>query len=186
MVADTSVNKRCRNKKTARKGRLPHRSCLIAVCVQDAQKQSSAHRPNENATYRARLDIADTSAAFDACGRRAKEDAATEKTTNKGRSNPRRKSENNAAKLPADAAAWRLLVKACASTLVLCARWKTSEDCCHIVAVAASRCLTDWVTLHTFSWLTMMLAKAEGDQMTPPAKFAAVTAAAMFGHQRSG
>jgi hypothetical protein len=47
-------------------------------------------------------------------------------------------------------------------------------------------CLTDWVVLHTFGWLTMMLAQAEGDMMTPPAKFAAVTAAAMFGHQRSG
>jgi hypothetical protein len=38
--------------------------------------------PNENATHRARLDNADTSAAFDASGRRAKEakeDAATEK-----------------------------------------------------------------------------------------------------------
>jgi hypothetical protein len=31
-----------------------------------------------------------------------------------------------------------------------------------------------------------LLAKAEGDKMTPPAKFAAVTAGAMFGHQRSG
>jgi hypothetical protein len=42
--------------------------------------------------------------------------------------------------------------------------------------------LTDWKTLHTFVWLTIVLAKAEGDQMTPPAKVAAVTAAAMFGH----
>jgi len=31
-----------------------------------------------------------------------------------------------------------------------------------------------------------MLAQAEGDTMTPPAKFAAVTAVAMFGRQRSG
>jgi hypothetical protein len=51
-----------------------------------------------------RLDHADTSAAFNAGGRKAKEDAATEKTTNKGRSNPRRKSENNAAEFPAKAA----------------------------------------------------------------------------------
>jgi hypothetical protein len=42
--------------------------------------------------------------------------------------------------------------------------------------------LTDWKTLHTFVWLTIVLAKAEGDQMTPPAKVAAVTAAARFGH----
>jgi len=32
------------------------------------------------------------------------EHAATEKTTNKGRTNPRRKSENNAAEFPAKAA----------------------------------------------------------------------------------
>jgi hypothetical protein len=31
-----------------------------------------------------------------------------------------------------------------------------------------------------------VLAKAEGDKMTPPARFAAVTAAAMFGYRRSG
>ena len=43
-------------------------------------------------------------------------------------------------------------------------------------------CLTDWKTRHTFVWLTIVLAKAAGDQMTPPAKVAAVTAAAMFGH----
>jgi hypothetical protein len=42
------------------------------------------------------------------------------------------------------------------------------------------------MALHTFVWLTIVLAKAEGDKMTPPARFAAVTAAAMFGHQRSG
>ena len=52
----------------------------------------------------------------------------------------------------------------------------------------SQRCeyLTDWEALHTFGWLTIMLAQAEGDKMTPPAKVAAVTAAAMFGHQRSG
>jgi hypothetical protein len=72
--------------------------------VQDAEKQTNPHRPNENATHRARLDNADTSAAFDASGRRAKEDAATEKATNKDGSNPRRKSENNAAEFPAKAA----------------------------------------------------------------------------------
>jgi hypothetical protein len=48
------------------------------------------------------------------------------------------------------------------------------------------RCLTDGGALHIFGWLTIVLAEAEGDQMTPPARFAAVTAAAMFGHQRSG
>jgi hypothetical protein len=35
-------------------------------------------------------------------------------------------------------------------------------------------------------WPTIALAVSRGDKMTPPAKFAAVTAAAMFGHQRSG
>jgi hypothetical protein len=30
------------------------------------------------------------------------------------------------------------------------------------------------------------LVLSRGDTMTPPAKFAAVTAVAMFGHQRSG
>jgi hypothetical protein len=40
-------------------------------------------------------------AAYNANGRRAKEDAATEETTNKEGSSPRRKSENNAAEFPA-------------------------------------------------------------------------------------
>jgi len=39
-----------------------------------------------------------------AVGRRTKEDAATKKTTNKGGSNPRRKSEDNAAEFPPKAA----------------------------------------------------------------------------------
>ena len=34
-------------------------------------------------------------------------------------------------------------------------------------------CSTDLVALHTFGWLTTVLIQAEGDQMTPPAKFAA-------------
>jgi hypothetical protein len=49
-------------------------------------------------------DHADTSAASDANGRRAKEDAAAEKTTNKDGSSPRRESENNATGFPAEAA----------------------------------------------------------------------------------
>jgi hypothetical protein len=61
-------------------------------------------KPLMDATRRARLDSADTSAAFDASGRRTKEDAATEKTANKGGSNPRRKSEDNAAQFPPKAA----------------------------------------------------------------------------------
>ena len=73
--------------------------------IQYVQKQTDAHRPNENATHRARLDQADTSAAFDACGRKAKENAATETTANKGGSTPRRESENNAAEFPAETAA---------------------------------------------------------------------------------
>jgi hypothetical protein len=82
-----------------------HRSCPDPLTVTVAcPKAKQPHRSNENATHRARLDNADTGAAFDASGRRAKEDAATEKTTNKGGSNPRRKSENNAAEFPAKAA----------------------------------------------------------------------------------
>jgi hypothetical protein len=82
-----------------------HRSCPDPLTVTVAcPKAKQPHRSNKNATHRARLDNADTGAAFDASGRRAKEDAATEKTTNKGRSNPRRKSENNAAEFPAKAA----------------------------------------------------------------------------------
>jgi hypothetical protein len=61
-----------------------------------SRSHGDAPRPNENATYRERLDNADTSVAYDADGRRAKEDAATEETINKDGSSPRRKSENNA------------------------------------------------------------------------------------------
>jgi len=52
-----------------------------------------------------------------------------------------------------------------------------------VVSSSSQRCecLTDWRALLIFVWLTIVLAKAEGDKMTPPAKFAAVTAAAMFG-----
>jgi len=65
--------------------------------------------------------------------------------------------------------------------------WKTGEDGCRMIVVPqCCRCLTDRVGPHTFGWLTIMLAEAEGDQMTPPARFAAVTVAAMFGYQRSG
>jgi hypothetical protein len=41
-------------------------------------------------------------------------------------------------------------------------------------------------TAHVFSGPTITLVSSRGDKMTPPAKFAAVTAAAMFGHQHSG
>ena len=46
----------------------------------------------------------DASAADDANGRGAKEDVAIETKANKDGSRPRRESENNAAKLPAEAA----------------------------------------------------------------------------------
>jgi hypothetical protein len=68
-----------------------------------AQKQIN-YRPNENATYRARLDNADTSAANDANCRKGSEDAATEAGNNKDRSGPCRESENNAAELLAETA----------------------------------------------------------------------------------
>lgn len=55
-----------------------------------------------------------------------------------------------------------------------------------VVRISRADCLTDRGALHTSGWLTIMLAEAEGDKMTPPAKFAAVTAAARFGRQRSG
>jgi hypothetical protein len=42
------------------------------------------------------------------------------------------------------------------------------------------------MALHNFIWPTIVLAKAEGGKMTPPARFAAVTAAAMFEQRRSG
>jgi len=54
-----------------------------------SRSHGDARRPNENATYRERLDNADTSGAYDANGQRAKEDAATEETTNKDGSSPR-------------------------------------------------------------------------------------------------
>jgi hypothetical protein len=50
--------------------------------IYDAQKQTT-YRPHENATYRARLDNADTSVANDASGRKGNEAVATEATTNK-------------------------------------------------------------------------------------------------------
>jgi hypothetical protein len=67
-------------------------------------RSTIALRSNEDATYRERLDVADTSAAYDANGRRAKKDYATETTADKDRSSPRRESENNAAKLHAKTA----------------------------------------------------------------------------------
>jgi hypothetical protein len=68
-----------------------------------AQKQTT-YRPHENATCRARLGNADTSVANDASGRKGNEPVATEATTNKDRSSPRRESENNAAELVAETA----------------------------------------------------------------------------------
>jgi hypothetical protein len=104
MVADTSVSKP-HLKKGGSKGPPFHIGRDRSTSrVQDASKQASAYRTNENAAYREPLDDADTSAASDADGRRAKEGAATEGTANKDGSSPRRESENNAQELPAEAA----------------------------------------------------------------------------------
>jgi hypothetical protein len=96
-VADTFVSKR-RRKKGGSKG--PPSTSV----VQDAQKQTSAHRTNENATSREPLDEADTGAAYDADGRKTRQSAATEKTTHKDGSSRRRESKNDAAELAAEAA----------------------------------------------------------------------------------
>jgi hypothetical protein len=56
-----------------------------------------------------------------------------------------------------------------------------------MIGGAAVESLTDWVARHSFKHRpTIALALSRGDKMTPPAKFAAVTAAAMFGHQHTG
>jgi hypothetical protein len=74
-----------------------------AGVIYNAEKQTH-YRPHENATRRARLDDADTSAANDANCRKGSEDAATEAGNNKDRSGPSRESENNAAELLAKTA----------------------------------------------------------------------------------
>jgi hypothetical protein len=52
--------------------------------VQDAKKQTNIYRPNENATPRARLNHADTRAAYDAdCGK-GNEAAPTETKVSEG------------------------------------------------------------------------------------------------------
>jgi hypothetical protein len=72
--------------------------------IYHAQKQTS-HRPDENATYRARLDNADTSSAYDANDRKKDEDGATTKSkTNEDGSCQDREGENNAAQLFAETA----------------------------------------------------------------------------------
>jgi hypothetical protein len=63
-----------------------------------AQKQTT-YRPHENATYRGRLDDAETSAVDDANGRKGREDAIEAAGNNKDRSSPCCESENNAAEL---------------------------------------------------------------------------------------
>ena len=70
--------------------------------IYDAWKQTSNYRPNENATYPARLDSADT--ACDANHRRDNPGAATEAAANKDGSSPRRESKNIATELIAEAA----------------------------------------------------------------------------------
>ena len=85
-------------------GRVDARFCFAFEQIRQervsyhAQKQTN-NRPNENATRRARLDDADTSAANDANCRKGSEDAATKAGNNKDRSGPSRESENNAAEL---------------------------------------------------------------------------------------
>jgi hypothetical protein len=64
------------------------------------------------------------------------------------------------------------------------AKTKISEGCCRIVMFAALRLLDKLEALHTFG--RHRVGESRGDKMTPPAKLAAVTAAAMFRHQRSG
>jgi hypothetical protein len=76
-----------------------------ARVVHDAEKQTDITRPHERAACRARLDCAYTPAAHDADGRRAKEDAVSENTTDKDRSRPHRKSADHASELAAEAAA---------------------------------------------------------------------------------
>ena len=67
--------------------------------ISHAQKQTS-HRPDENATSRARLDNADTSFAYDANDRKKDEvDATTKSKTDEDRSCQGREGENNAAQL---------------------------------------------------------------------------------------
>jgi hypothetical protein len=100
-VAGTSASKRHHNKKGGPNGPPFIDSSRSTRRVQDAQKQTKIYRLNDNATPRTRLD-ADTRAAYDAnCGK-GSEDAET--TADKGGSSPRRQSENNAEKLPAEAA----------------------------------------------------------------------------------
>jgi hypothetical protein len=82
--------------------------CIDRQCstcgVQDAQKQTDAYRPNENAIRRAWLDNPDTRAAYDAnCGK-IRADAATETTADKGGGSPSRQGDNHAAKLPPETA----------------------------------------------------------------------------------
>ena len=73
--------------------------------VLDAQKKTNGrHRSNEDATRRKRLDSADTSAALDADGRSAREDAATEKGADQDGGNPLREGKNNATEFLAKAA----------------------------------------------------------------------------------
>jgi hypothetical protein len=65
-----------------------------------APKQTD-YRPNENAAYRPRLDIDDTN---DANSRKGDEGATAKASADKGASNPRRESQNCAARLVAEAA----------------------------------------------------------------------------------
>jgi hypothetical protein len=68
----------------------------------DAQKQTD-HRPNEHAAYRARLDNADSSSAYDARSRKGRE-ADTKIDNPEDGSCPRRTGEDNAAQFLAETA----------------------------------------------------------------------------------
>jgi hypothetical protein len=80
---------------------LPIEQTRQARVIYYAQKQA-AHRTDENATYPAPFDNADTD--DDANRGKCNEDTATEATTTKDRSNPRREGEHNAAQFLAETA----------------------------------------------------------------------------------
>ena len=77
---------------------------MVDLLAEFEEEQTNPYRPDENATPRARLDSAHTRDSYDANGGKGSKDVTTETTANEGGSSARRQSENNAAKLPAEAA----------------------------------------------------------------------------------
>jgi hypothetical protein len=76
---------------------------VVDLLAEFEEEQTNPYRPDENATPRARLDSAHTRDSYDANGGKGSKDVTTETTANEGGSSARQ-SENNAAKLPAEAA----------------------------------------------------------------------------------